>query len=187
VTVALDVNTTQGRARYRADLQPGLNVLNADNSWGKSTLLQSVVFALGLEGSLSASRRTPLGPAMTQAIDTDTGRVGVVESSASVTLRNSSGQYLRVQRWAISPDVEKTLVHVWLSDTQEGLVSAPRLDMFVRERRATTSALGFHRILENFLGWALPRVPDHSGGETPLYLEVLFPLSMSNRNSAGPA
>jgi hypothetical protein len=51
VAVALDVETTRGHISYQCRLQPGLNVLRAPNSWGKSTLLQSIVYALGLEGT----------------------------------------------------------------------------------------------------------------------------------------
>ncbi len=38
---------------------PGLVVLRADNSSGKSTCLQGIVYALGLERMLSASRAVP--------------------------------------------------------------------------------------------------------------------------------
>jgi hypothetical protein len=113
---------------------------------------------------------------MTQAVDTQRGRQAVLESSATVTLVNDRGRYLRVKRWAVSLDIERTLVHVWISDSKDGLASAPRRDMFVRERRSTTSDLGFHRLLEEFIGWSLPRVPNYADGETPLYLEILFPL-----------
>ncbi|HEY3981255.1 MAG TPA: hypothetical protein VGM79_28625 [Streptosporangiaceae bacterium] len=48
--------------------------------------------------------------------------------------------------------------------------------MYVREGGSTTSEVGFHRLLEEFLGWSLPFVPGYSGETIRLYLEILFPL-----------
>ncbi|MFG1611053.1 hypothetical protein [Actinoplanes sp. NPDC049265] len=175
-SVALTVVTSDGIAEYRARIGPGFNVLNAANSWGKSTLLQAIVYALGLEGSQSASRRSPLGPAMTTVVETSVGRYAVVESYVTLTVVNGAGQYLKVRRWGLSPDVKRDLLQVWRADTELALDHASQVDMFVRESGSTTSRAGFHRLLAEFLGWTLPLVPNFSGGVTRLYLEVLFPL-----------
>jgi hypothetical protein len=176
VAVALDVETTRGRISYQCRLQPGLNVLRAPNNWGKSTLLQSIVYALGLEGSLSASRRTPFGPAMTQAVDTDQGMASVIQSYVTLTAVNDRDMYLRVRRWAKSLEIGSNLIQVLAADSEEGLNTAHRQDMYVREGGAAYSEVGFHRLLEDFQGWSLPRVPGYSDEDVRLYLEVLFPL-----------
>ncbi|MEK8109283.1 hypothetical protein NKG94_40470 [Micromonospora sp. M12] len=46
----------------------------------------------------------------------------------------------------------------------------------MRDAGSTTSKVGFHRLLAEFLGWTLPMVPTFSGKEGRLYLEILFPL-----------
>src|ERR1022692_369810 len=176
VSVALNVQSTLGPFSYQCSLEPGLNILNAPNSWGKSTLLQSIVYALGLEGSLSASRRVPLGPAMTQAVETDRGRGSVIESFVTLTVTNGRGRYMRIRRWAKSLEVNLNLIQVLTADSEAGLDAAARQDMFVRDRDATVSEVGFHRLLEEFLGWSLPMVPGFSGEDIRLYLEVIFPL-----------
>lgn len=176
VSVALNVQSTLGPFSYQCRLAPGLNILNAPNSWGKSTLLQSIVYALGLEGALSASRRAPLGPAMTQAVETDRGRGSVIESYVTLTITNEQGRYLRIRRWAKSLEVNVNLIQVLAADSEAGLDAAARQDMFVREGGATVSEVGFHRLFEDFLGWSLPMVPGFSGEDIRLYLEVIFPL-----------
>ena len=176
IAVRLHLNTSRGPAGYECRFGPGLNILNADNSWGKSTLLQSIVYALGLEGSLSATRKAPLGPAMTQAIDTSLGPATIVDSDVTLCVKNAEGRYMRIQRWVVSSEVDTRLVRVWMADSEEALSAAPRQDHFVRDPGAATNALGFHRLLEEFLDWRLPSVPDFNGGETRLYLEVLLPL-----------
>lgn len=174
--VKIAVATVDGIAEYGTRFNDGLNVLNAPNSWGKSTLMQAVMYALGLEGSQTASRRSPLGPAMTTVVETVSGRRAVIESYVTLTLRNSGGSYLRVRRWGYNEDVKRDLLQVWQADREELLDESSRVDMFVRESGSTTSKVGFHRLLADFVGWTLPMVPNFNGSETRLYLEVLFPL-----------
>ncbi|WP_162959125.1 hypothetical protein [Micromonospora tulbaghiae] len=113
---------------------------------------------------------------MTTVIETASGRHAVVTSFVTVTLRNAADDYLRVRRWGVNPDIGKDLIQVWMASREEELGAASRVDMFVRDAGSTTSKVGFHRLLADFLGWPLPMVPSFSGKETRLYLEVLFPL-----------
>jgi len=52
--------TADGPFGVSLSLAPGLVVVRGDNSSGKSTCLQGIVYALGLEGMLSPSRVVPL-------------------------------------------------------------------------------------------------------------------------------
>jgi hypothetical protein len=177
VDVSLRVRSSVGASEYSTRFGVGLNVIRAPNSWGKSTLLQSIVYALGLEGALSASRRSPLGPAMTTVLDTEKGRGAVIESWVTVTLANDRGQYLRARRAVVSPDVSSILIQTWTAGSEDDLDLVARKDMFVRDPGGAVSVVGFHRLLEEFLGWSLPDVPNFAGGQTKLYLEILVPLS----------
>jgi len=177
VEISLDVLTTVGPLRYRTRFGPGLNVLAAPNTYGKSTLFQGIIFALGLEGMLTSSRAAPLGPIMTTVADLPgNNRAAVVESSVTLTCRNEAGKYLRTRRFARSGDVQLNLIQTWAADSEGGLESAERIDTYVRLGGAAVQDLGFHRVLAKFLGWSLPKVPTYSAEEALLYLEVLFPL-----------
>src|SRR5690242_12389347 len=90
VDVRLDVTTSVDQLSYSAEFTDGLNIINAPTTWGKSTLLQGIIYALGLEGMFSASRRAPLGEAMMHVVDGPHGRGAVVESSVTVTVRNGA-------------------------------------------------------------------------------------------------
>lgn len=176
VDVRLDVATSVDRLGYSAAFSSGLNIINAPNTWGKSTLLQGIVFALGLEGMFSASRQAPLGEAMMRVVDGPRGRGAVVESSVSVTVQNGQGDFLRSRRFARSLDVAQTLVQTWSANSYDGLADVEQVDTIVREPGSAVREAGFHHMLAEFAGWELPTVPTFSGGEVPLYLEVLFPL-----------
>jgi hypothetical protein len=124
----------------------------------------------------SASRQAPLGEAMTRVVDSPRGRSAVIESSATVTIQNATGSFLRARRFARSLDVASTLVQTWTSESLRGLERAGQVDTIVREPGSAVREAGFHRMLAEFVGWDLPTVPTFAGNEVPLYLEILFPL-----------
>ena len=51
----LSINSDRGPFGARQSFGDGLNVIRAENSAGKSQLLQAIIYALGLEGMLSPS------------------------------------------------------------------------------------------------------------------------------------
>lgn len=170
------VTTDVGTSEYYTRFASGLNVLRARNSWGKSTMLHGMIFAVGLEGAFTASQGVPLTPALTQALDLPSGRKTVIESFTAVTIRNARGQYLRSRRFARSLDFDHKLVQVWMAPTEAELDSTEVSEYFVRHPGSAVRERGFHQLLAQFLGCDLPTVPAHGGGESLLYLELLLPL-----------
>lgn len=155
----------------------GLNIIRADNTAGKSTCIQAIIYALGLEGMLSATHIVPLPHAMTDRIDYGGLSYPVLESWVDLEVQNQSGEVLSLRRMAKSSS-DKRLIQV-----QSGAVITgdsprvgPPLDYFVRVAGAATNQRGFHRMFEDFIGATLPDVPTFSGGATKLYLECMFGL-----------
>ncbi|MBX4957342.1 hypothetical protein HJB53_04785 [Rhizobium lentis] len=155
----------------------GLNVLWADNTMGKSTCIQGMLYVLGLERMLSPRREIPLPHAMTSYLTTDSGKnVKVLESDVTLEMENSAGTIVTINRPVISK-LDDRLVTVQfgpaLSDAQ-GQFRIQRF--FVRDPGAAQREDGFHHFLENFLGWELPIVRGYEKDEIKLYLETVFPL-----------
>lgn len=164
---------------FDTSFQDGLTVLWADNSMGKSTCIQGMVFALGLEGMLSASRQVPLPHAMTHELVDDTGRHSIEESFVAMEIENGSGERMTVRRWSKSPTRSHDLIETW----SDGLDAAragrsTKRDFFVRRAGAAQHEDGFHHRLALFLGVDLPWVFKYDGAEVPLYLECIFPLML---------
>jgi predicted nuclease with TOPRIM domain len=169
--------TELGTLRYFARFQDGLNVLAAPNSFGKSTLLQAIIYGLGLEGMFSSSRKAPFGPALLSVADfPNEQRARVRESWVTVTVKNEDDRHLRSKRFILGDTVDTSLVQTWQSSSYEALDSARQTDMFVRQPGAAARELGFHHELANFMKWDLPKVPGFNTAEVPLYLEAIFPL-----------
>lgn len=164
---------------YGADVpfSRGLTVLWADNTKGKSTCMQGMLYALGLERMLSARREIPLPHAMTTYLNTDDEkRVEVLESSVSLEIANGNDQIITVNR-AVKAATDTRLVTVDFGAALSGDgTDLRRQNFFVLDPGAAQREDGFHHFLEGFLGWRLPQVRRYDAPETKLYLETVFPL-----------
>lgn len=182
--VRLEVETEQARASFEMALEPGLVILSGPNSVGKTLFFQSIVYALGLEGMYGPGRHHGLlTRAMTGTITLADGDHQVSASHVTVELENSDGRILSARR-AVSGGVDTQLVAVWEGQLLTNpSVPTERRDYFVKRSGAATGEAGFHRLLVEFLGWDLPRVPTFGGSEVILYLELLFSLFIVEQKS----
>jgi hypothetical protein len=164
---------------YGADVpfEAGLTVLWANNTKGKSTCTQGMLYALGLERMLSPRREIPLPHAMTSYLNTDDHeRVEILESSVALELENGEGQIITVSR-AVKATTDTRLVTVDYGPAlTDGSTALRRRNFFVLDPGAAQREDGFHHFLEGFLGWQLPQVRRYDAPETKLYMETVFPL-----------
>jgi len=173
--IRLAANTHVGVVGHTLRFADGLNVLRADNTSGKSTTLQAIIYALGVEGMLSARRDIPLPHAMTESIEIDGTEAEVLSSSVEIEIENGFGDVITAKRVAKHPVVSTSLVSVQTCAALTGGEESPRRDFFVRRPGSAQREAGFHRFLADFIGWTLPHVSRMDGSECPLYLETLFP------------
>ncbi|MBN2559485.1 MAG: hypothetical protein JXQ75_00955 [Phycisphaerae bacterium] len=171
----LRVTTDKGPVGVTIPFKPGLWVLRADNSSGKSTCVQSIIYALGLEGMLSASHEVPLPHAMTERVEVNGEEQPVLESEVILELGNHEGKVWTVARTVKGP-YDKHLIRTWNGPVLTGEGEFLQRDYYVRHPGAATRELGFHHELASFIGWKLPMVARYDGNTTPLYLECIFPL-----------
>lgn len=162
-------------------------VVRAENSKGKSTLVQSIIYVLGMEGMLSASREVPLPHSMTHRIDDDDGAKHVVMSSrVQLEFENHAGSVVTAVRHAKGAANLNlvTVIHGAALTSPNPASPYAVEDMFVRDGGAATSPAGFHFWLASFLGWKLPMVTKFDGKDCPLYMECSFPLMLVEQKKA---
>lgn len=170
----LGVFVEAGEATFssKTSFKSGLNIIRADNHSGKSTCINAIAYGLGLESVLGPSRGKPFGESMYVRIfesETTTTPYFVTKSFIELTIVNSLGQVAILKRDVLGND---KLIKV----TTSGNTS----DFFIGTGSSGVGSYisdkGFHRWLKEFIGWALPTVPNFNGSETILYLECIFPL-----------
>ncbi|MFZ5704785.1 MAG: AAA family ATPase [Pseudomonadota bacterium] len=165
---------------YGADIPfgPGLNVIWADNTKGKSTCMQAMLYALGLEKMLSPRREVPLPHAMTSYLRTDEERqLTISRSWVELEIENGAGQVVTVHRPVKEPGVDNRLITVWFAPIlTDSAARGSSRQFFVRDGGAFQREDGFLHFLEDFIGWDMPVVRKYDGPEGKLPLETVFPL-----------
>lgn len=171
----LHAKSSAGEVERVIHFTDGLNLLRADNTAGKSTALQAIIYALGLEGMLGPSQRVPLPHAMTDSIVIDGVDSRIVDSRVELEVENGRGEIISVERSVVSATRDRHLITVRNGGGLSGRQDREATDYFVRRKGAAQNSAGFHRFLASFLGLDLPLVTRMDGSEGPLYLETLFP------------
>lgn len=170
-------NTSGGDFGVDLNFSSGLNIIHAENTLGKSTCIQAMIYGLGLEGALGPSRNIPLKNALTRKLKGPNDvEYSVIETGVYLEIKNKSGSYLTLHRSSV--DEKKDLIGVWFgAGLTEGFDNLKREDYFVRLEGAAVRERGFHRLLAEFIGLNLPVVEKYDGGQCPLYLEALFSVN----------
>ncbi|MFF1881478.1 AAA family ATPase [Pseudarthrobacter sp. NPDC058196] len=174
--VKLSATTPDGEVGRTISFTKGLNVLRAGNTSGKSTTLQAIIYALGLEGMLSPRREVPLPHSMTDRVSVDGVDQVVLQSYVALEFENAEGTVVTAARWVKHPEIKNTVISIehGAALTQGGSYAVE--DFFVRLSGSAQRERGFHHFLSGFLGWNLPFVTHMDGSERPLYSECLFPF-----------
>lgn len=170
--------TSNGDYGVTIPFSTGLVVLRGDNSSGKSTCLQGVIYALGMEGMLSSSQSIPLPHVATAFLTDDDHNTthAVLESSVTLEFENERGQVATVRRYAKHDTFDTRLIRMWEGPLLTGGGAIPEKSFFVRRPGSAQREAGFYHWLAEFIGWELPEVPRYDGTQSLLYLETIFPL-----------
>ena len=79
---------------------------------GKSTCIQAIIYALGLERMLGPSINVPLPHAMTDYIENETPSLPVLESEVLLEIDNDRGESLTILRGVVS-ERDTRLITTW--------------------------------------------------------------------------
>jgi hypothetical protein len=176
--IRLRAQTTGGLYGTDVPLNGGLTVLHAPNTSGKSTVLHSFLYALGLEQMLSPKREIPLSYAMRDYVEdpTTSQRHDILESYVAVEIENAAGERMTVRRNVVAKTDKRLVSVVEGPELSHGHGDYVRRDYFGIDPGSAQREAGFHRRLAEFMGWQLPIVKRYDGGDCPLYVQTIFPL-----------
>lgn len=158
--------------------EAGLNVIQAPNTSGKSTCLQAIIYALGLERSLGPQLTVPLPYAMREQIHQfkEDPYDLVLQSYVELEIANAQGEIVVLHRDVVG-DKSTKLIQTWSGPSLSSEIPrGEQRDYFVLDGGSATNESGFHAFLAQFLDWDLPIVARYDGTECPLYLEAIFPM-----------
>lgn len=172
----LRVQTQKGEYGTEVEFREGLNVVWADNSMGKSTLMNALLFGLGLEGMITAKHIVPFAHVMTDRLDTGDGEVAVVASEVLLEIENGRGDVVTTKRTVVGDD-DHRLVRVYDGALlTAGARPGQSRSLYARMAHSARREAGMQHFLAQFIGWRIPEVATFRGDPAPLYLETIFPL-----------
>lgn len=182
--IKLEVNTTSGLFGAEFEFSNGLNIIRGDNTTGKSSLFQSILYGLGFEELLGGKNEKTMQTALKDQVEFPDGKFHPVNQSF-VYLEIENKKIVTIKR-SITSDLRKPqLVDVFqgalLTGNDKTLPSQP---MFVHDKGgASDDIYGFHLFLSEFLNWDLPEVVTTKGEMSHLYLQQIAPAFIIEQKS----
>jgi len=172
----IEISTTNGEYGFSCSFLMGLNIIRGNNSSGKSTLLNSMIYALGMEELIGNKGDKTLPYALKEYVPNDEDKYKIVNSRIILEIQNQKEEYLSLIRSIRSDEKNNKLIELIDGPYLTGNVSdvSTRPTYIHDAGSAQDNNVGFFRVLEEFLGLKLPNVPSTSGSEVKLYLQTIF-------------
>ena len=169
--------TNRGPFGVTALFDTGLNVIRAENTSGKSALINGMLYALGLEILVGKRGIEATKPVLWSTGDYEGQEFNVTESFVELEITNASGDVVTVRRY-VAGQKDSRLVEVIFGDVITGPQgSQHRVEsFFVGMEGAAQRERGFHYFLAEFLKLEMPYVKRFQGEDVPLYIECVAPL-----------
>ena len=168
-------NTAQGKYGVDIPFQSGLFILRVENTHGKSTCLNGIAYALGMERALGmVDIKLPFPASLTKEILTEDGaQLPVLSSEVQLQISNDRDGVATIRRKILGA-TDDNVSEVFLG-TIDDISKLQSRTLFMHREGDTTRESGFYHWLSEFVGWKLPQVPKLDGSECPLYPSTFFP------------
>lgn len=169
--------TNKGPFGATALFGSGLNVIRAENTSGKSALINGILYALGLEILVGKRGIEATKPVLWKTGDYEGEEFNVVESFVELEVSNAFGEVITIRRY-VAGEKDTRLVEVIFGP----IVTGPKggqsrmKPFFIGIEGAAQRERGFHYFLADFLKLKIPYVKRFQGEDVPLYVECVAPL-----------
>lgn len=173
--IKLRAVTAEGDFGFYFPFSRGLTIIRGNNSSGKSTLINCLLYGLGMEELIGGKGEKVLNYAVKEHVDYDGRQISILASEVFVELENSTGHIITLRRAIRDEARNSKLVEIFegaylTGKTELGLAKPT----YLHDGGGAQKQEGFHRFLETFLGLELPQVAKTGGGECKLYLQTIF-------------
>lgn len=183
-TLFIEAKTNEGLFGAKCEFDKGLNIIRGDNTTGKSTCIQAILYCLGMEELLGAKNQKTMQSALKTELKYKDKLYSILESMVLLEVSNGS-ETITIRRTIKSEHRDPRLVEIIFG----AVLSSP--DATYRTQiaylhdpgAASDETFGFYAFLEKFLKLNLPNVERFEGGETKLYLQTLFPAFFIEQKS----
>jgi hypothetical protein len=173
----ISLNTSDGEYGFECEFKSGLNIIRGNNSSGKSTLVNALIYSLGMEEILGGKGEKTLPYALKDYVENDKKeKIRIVSSYVYLQISNVKNDVVTLKRAINSSDKNTKLIEIihgaYLANSDDTYKVSPK---YLHDKgSAQNSESGFFSFLEGFVGFNLPSVPSSNGGEVKLYIQTIF-------------
>ena len=182
--IKIKIVTPDGLYGFEQSFQKGLNIIRGNNSSGKSSLFQAILYALGLEELLGGKNEKTMQSVLKDQVEfPDSDFHQILQSEVFLEIENN--EVITVSRSIISPTDSPKLVNVYYGSLLTGdNKNLKKQSMFIHDKGgAADDVYGFHAFLSRFLGWNMPEVINNQGQSSHLYIQQIAPIFMIEQKS----
>ncbi|BDD12793.1 hypothetical protein FUAX_52250 (plasmid) [Fulvitalea axinellae] len=184
--VKIEINTNSGLFGAEYTFEKGFNIIRGNNTSGKSSLFQSILYCLGFEELIGGKNEKTMQSVLKDIVEypKDTFHQ-VLQSFVSLEFENSDKRIVTAKRGVKCEGRASQLIDVFngalLTGENKVIDSQP---MYIHDKGgASDDIYGYHLFLENFLGWSLPSVLTKSGDKRKIYLQQIAPSFIIEQKS----
>jgi uncharacterized Ntn-hydrolase superfamily protein len=151
-----------------------LNLIKGNNHSGKTTIVSSLFYALGMEELIGGQNTKALDSILTSVVKDKGEDYSINESVIYLEVENKNNKIITIKRYVTHVDIEPRIAYIYDSSL-DTLVDKNYSEItYIHDPGSAQNTLGFYKYLENFIGYSLPKVPSYNGGEVKLYLQIIF-------------
>lgn len=172
------IHTNSGSFGRTLNFKKGLNIIRANNTSGKSSLFGAILYGLGFEEILGGKNEKALQSVfksiVKEIVNGQQQEHQIIQSEILLQFTNGK-ESITTQRYVVNDKIKPQAVEVFKGKllTEEKL-DLERLPMFLHDAgSASNIEIGFHRFLEEFLGYNLPEIINQDGKRVKMYLPLL--------------
>lgn len=176
-SVKVEINTDKGLFGADFTFESGLNIIRGNNTAGKSSLFQSIIYALGFEELLGGKYEKTLQSVLKDTVEypREKNQYKILQSFVYLAVENQSGAVITIRRGVRVPDRKSQLIDVYYGDyISEPEKITQQKQMWIHDKGgASDNDFGFHAFLCEFINIELPKVVTYNGNFTSLYLQQI--------------
>lgn len=172
--IKIDVNTNNGLFGAFHTFKSGLNIVRGDNTSGKSSLFQAIVYTLGFEELIGGRFEKTMQSVLKDQVEYPKHKFhSVLQSFILLEIENANGDIITIRRFVQNPNRKSQLIDVYFGSLLVNKSQESR-PMFIHDNGgASDENYGFHLYLEEFLNWNLPKVLTNKGELRKIYIQQI--------------
>lgn len=176
--IKIEINTNSGLFGAEYSFDKGFNIIRGNNTSGKSSLFQSILYCLGFEELIGGKNEKTMQSVLKDIVEFPKDSFHqVLQSFVFLEFENANKDIVTAKRGVKCESRASQLIDVYkgalLTGNNKALDSQP---MYIHDKGgASDDIYGYHMFLENFIGWNLPSVLNKSGDKRKIYLQQIAP------------